>query len=165
MGERTPDTTIFKVSIHAHISNYNVKNVADVKENGKTKNGDVLVTWVRIGTSPAFTQYPSPNSQRSPEIRTAQAAHRFCRLRPGSSHRDLSECPIHAWQKSLARKAGTVEARGAYRLRAVRPLLARSRVIAANAAGAGAGDGKPPRGVLRIGRGVAESATSGALCR
>jgi hypothetical protein len=41
MGERTPETTIFMVSIHAHISNYKVKNVADVKENGKTKNRDV----------------------------------------------------------------------------------------------------------------------------
>jgi hypothetical protein len=58
-----------------------------------------------------------------------------------------------------------MEARGAYRLRVVRPLLARSRVIAANAAGAGADDGKPPCGVLRMGRGVAESPTSGALCR
>jgi hypothetical protein len=38
MGERTPDTMVFKVSIHAHMSNYQVKNVADVKENGKTKN-------------------------------------------------------------------------------------------------------------------------------
>jgi hypothetical protein len=31
MRERTPETTIFKVSIHAHISNYKVKNVANVK--------------------------------------------------------------------------------------------------------------------------------------
>ncbi|KAJ7301395.1 hypothetical protein DFH08DRAFT_993776 [Mycena albidolilacea] len=112
----------------------------------------------RISTSPAFTQYLSPNSQRSSEIQTAQAAvrneipeqRRFCCLRPGSSHRDLSGCPIHACQKSLARKAGTAEARGAYRLRIVRPLRARSRAITANAAGAG--DGKPPRGVLRMGR-------------
>jgi hypothetical protein len=36
MGERTPDTMILKISVHVHISNCKVKNVADVKENEKT---------------------------------------------------------------------------------------------------------------------------------
>ncbi|KAJ7810023.1 hypothetical protein B0H14DRAFT_3151376 [Mycena olivaceomarginata] len=91
--------------------------------------------WVRIGTSPTFPQYPSPNSERSPEIRTAQAGvrseipgeRRFCCLRPRGRR-----VPVEAW--------------GAHRLRVVRAMPARGTVIAANAAGAD--DGKPPGGVI-----------------
>ncbi|KAJ7786874.1 hypothetical protein B0H14DRAFT_299137 [Mycena olivaceomarginata] len=70
---------------------------------------------VRMGTSAAFAQYPSPCSQRSPEIRTTQAAvrseipgqRRFRCLRPRSSHRDLSRRPIRACLRSQAWNAGT----------------------------------------------------------
>jgi hypothetical protein len=37
-----PDTTIFKGSIHAHLSNYKVKNVADAKENGENEESGCL---------------------------------------------------------------------------------------------------------------------------
>jgi hypothetical protein len=70
-----------------------------------------------MGTCAAFMQYPSPCSQRAPEIQTAQAAcgvrseipgqRRFFSLRPGLSHRDLSRCPICACLRSLAWNAGT----------------------------------------------------------
>jgi hypothetical protein len=70
---------------------------------------------VRMGTSAAFTQHPSPCSQRAPEIPTAQATvgseiprqRKLRRLRPGSSHRDLSRYPIRACLGSLAWDAGT----------------------------------------------------------
>ncbi|KAJ7799372.1 hypothetical protein B0H14DRAFT_3156504 [Mycena olivaceomarginata] len=68
-----------------------------------------------MGTSAAFAQYPSPCSQRAPEIRAAQAAvrseipgqRRFRCLRPRSSHRDLSQRPIRACLRSLAWNADT----------------------------------------------------------
>jgi hypothetical protein len=121
-----------------------------------------------MDTCAAFTQYPFPCSQRSPEIRTAQAAvrseipgQRTLRSPPGFVAPELVAVPHPRWSEIPSVECVYRWKRGVQCLRVVRALPARGSVIAADVGGAG--DGKLARGVLHIGGDAVESSTSGAV--